>query len=144
MALLGVVTSGMGITSLGIQIGENLMKIKDFWDDFKDVPGEIDYMLEEIQILTLLFSDVETTMRAKPDTFSRCLELCNRGLLTLQTLVGELDLKVKKSRRIGGVRAVLQQNKVQKLKARLQSAQFMLMFSHQTYLRLELPSRYLW
>ena len=68
-------------------------------------------------------------MRAEPDTFSRCLELCNRGLLTLKSLLGELDIQVKNNKRIRGVKAVLQQGKIEKLKVRLKSAQLMLMLS---------------
>ena len=48
MALVDAVASDMGIASLGIQIGDNLMKIKDFWDNVKEALGEMDHVLEEI------------------------------------------------------------------------------------------------
>ncbi|KUJ17096.1 uncharacterized protein LY89DRAFT_71983 [Mollisia scopiformis] len=59
MAELGLIASGMGIASLGIQIGSGIIKLKQLWDDVNDAPEDIKYLLEEIETLSDLLSSTD-------------------------------------------------------------------------------------
>ena len=58
MAKLGIAVSGIGITSLGIQVADSVLKLKDFLDRVKEAPEDVKYNLKEIETLSLMFSEI--------------------------------------------------------------------------------------
>lgn len=58
MAELGIAASGIGIASLAIQVGDSILKVRGFWDRVKEAPEDIRYILEEIETLSLVLSDL--------------------------------------------------------------------------------------
>jgi hypothetical protein len=54
MAELGVAASALEIASLLIQVVDSISKLMSFCDVVKEVPEEIGYLIEEIEILELL------------------------------------------------------------------------------------------
>jgi hypothetical protein len=139
MAALGVAASGIGIASLAIQVGDSILKLKSFWEAVKEAPEDIKHLIDEIEILSLVLSEIgkesdegEEPPIASPSA-SKCQELCQKGLKALQDVVHELESEMKKRKRVGSVKAVLKKGTVDKLKDRLRSAQLLLMLSNITY-----------
>ena len=138
--MLGIVASGMGIASLAIQIGDSLIKLKDFWDAVKEAPEEVKYLIEEIETLSLVLSEIDANaneddmVQIGSAASRKCLDLCRRGAAVLGTVVGQAEQEIAKKRRIGSVKMVLKKGLVDTLKDRLKTVQLMLMLSHQTYL----------
>jgi hypothetical protein len=139
MAALGVAASGIGIASLAIQVGDSILKLKSFWEAVKEAPEDIKHLIDEIEILSLVLSEIgkESDEGEEPPIASalasKCQELCRGGLGALQDVVHELGSEMKKRKRVGSVKAVLKKETVDKLKDRLRSAQLLLMLSNITY-----------
>ncbi|TVY41704.1 hypothetical protein LOCC1_G005526 [Lachnellula occidentalis] len=139
MAELGVAASAISIVSIAIQVGDSIIKLKDFWNHVKEAPEEIKWLMEEIETLGLVLSGVESSKahddppHLEPAFASRCLELCRTGAGILEAVVKEAGEEIRKRRRVGGMKAVLKKGTIERLKERLRSAQLMLMLSNQAY-----------
>jgi hypothetical protein len=134
MAELGIVASGMGIASLAIQVGDCIVRLKGFWDAIKDAPEEIKHLIEEIETLSLVLSEIETGLDFGQESTARCLLFCQKAAKILSDVVTDFEAEIKKRRRIGCVKAVLRRDAIEKLRERLMTAQSMLMLSNQVYL----------
>lgn len=58
MAELGIIASGMGIVSFAIQISDSVLRLKIFFGSVKEAIEEIRYLIEEIQTLGLVLSEL--------------------------------------------------------------------------------------
>jgi len=143
MAELGAIASGMGIASLAIQIGNGVLKLKSIWDEVKEAPEEIKYLIDEIETLSLVLSEIadsddnegsDMTPIISDCAAAKCIEMCRKGADILSGVVKELDVEMTKRKRVGGFKTVLKKGTISRLRERLKSAQIMLMISHQTYL----------
>ena len=56
MAELGIISGSLGIISLAIQVADSLMKLKSFIDTVKEAPGDIKYLVRQIEALNLVLS----------------------------------------------------------------------------------------
>ena len=138
MAELGIVASGLGVASFAIQVGDSVMKLKNLWDAFKEAPADIKCLLEEIEILSLVLREVEQIHNSNERSVNypsgtRCLELCRRSADILESVVKDLDNDTRRKKRMGGIKAVLKNESINKFCDRLRSAQTMLLLSNQTY-----------
>ncbi|TGO26467.1 hypothetical protein BPAE_0059g00370 [Botrytis paeoniae] len=137
MAEIGIIASGMGVASLGLQLMDGVRKLKQFWDEVKETPEDIQYTLEELEALSLVLSDIHTSNSNLPSipsaTVTRCLKLCRRGTDILNTTVKDLNGAISKRRKIGSAKVVLKKDTLDKFRNRLRDAQYMLMLSRQTY-----------
>lgn len=137
MAEFGIIASGMGVASLGLQLMDGVRKLKQFWDEVKEAPKDIQHVLEELDALSLVLSDIHTSNPNLPSipsaTVTKCLELCRRGTDILNTTVKDLNGAIAKRRKIGSAKVVLKKDTLDKFRNRLRDAQYMLMLSRQTY-----------
>jgi hypothetical protein len=137
MAELGVAASALGVASLIIQVVDSISRLKSFCEAVKEVPEEIRHLIEEIEILGLVLTDINRlNLSDKEDntrSLHRCISLCRKGADILNTTVRELDAQIGRRRRVGALKAVLKKPLIDRLRDRLRSAQFMLMLSHQAY-----------
>jgi hypothetical protein len=137
--LLGVIASGISVASIAIQVGDSVLKLKSFWDTITNAPEDIKYLINEIETLSLILSDIGKSEKQGDlplvglESAKKCLELCEKGSGILEAVVKELDEKIGKGKRIGGFKAALKKGMIERLRDRLRSAQFMLMLSNQTY-----------
>jgi hypothetical protein len=79
----------IGIVSLAIQIGENIIKLKALWEAVKEAPGEILYLIQEIETLSFILSDIgelesnDASLGKHTLTMQKCMDLCNNSARTL-------------------------------------------------------------
>ncbi|TVY26033.1 hypothetical protein LHYA1_G005479 [Lachnellula hyalina] len=125
MAELGVAASAISIASIAIQVGDSIIKLKDFWNHVKEAPEEIKWLIEEIETLGFVLSGVESSKthsdppHLEPAFANRCLESCRKGASILEAVVKEADEEIRKRRKVGGVKAVLKKGTIERLKERL-------------------------
>lgn len=135
--MLGAAASGLGIASFAIQSVNCIQDIKKFFEFIKEAPEDIKIAIHHIEILSKILSDIrfgDEFPRIGPATVLECSELCRNSLNVLKGVVTDSERCINMHRRFGAVKAVLQKEKIEKLTKRLESAQFMLLISYQTYL----------
>jgi hypothetical protein len=129
----------LGIASLAIQIGDSIVKLKDFWNAIKEAPEEVKYIIEEIEILSLVLLEIgangneDDMAQISSASSKKYLGLCRRGAEILGTVVRQAEQEIAKKKRIGSAKMVLKKGLLDTLRDRLKTVQFMLMLSNQTY-----------
>lgn len=144
---LGVVASGIAVTQLAAQVTSSIIKLKNYWDQIKDVPSEIAILLREIDALNLVLCHIQGDQGTPSDPTSvsnsvylkQSLELCQQGSAELGILVNELAAKIEGKRglrkKIGSAKVMLRDEETKKLKRRMKSAIRLLSLSYQCHSR---------
>jgi hypothetical protein len=137
MAEVGIIASGMGIASLGLQLLDNVKKLKEFWDSVKEAPDDVRYALTELEILRTIIDAIpknDTDMPAiSAASSTKCLELCYQVLDLLESLLNDMNQKIEKRVTRGSIRVVLKKDTIDRFRGRLRNAQDMLVLCRQTY-----------
>ncbi|KAM3077073.1 hypothetical protein ACMFMF_004989 [Clarireedia jacksonii] len=138
MAEVGIIASGMGIASLGLQLLDNVKKLKEFWDSVKEAPDDVRHALTELEILRTIIDAIpknDADMPAIPAASSaECLKLCYQVLTLLEELLRDMSQRIEKRITRGSIRVVLKKGTIDKFRDRLRNAQDMLVLCRQTYL----------
>jgi hypothetical protein len=132
---LGLVASGIAVAQLAGTVVGTIIKLKDYWDQVKDVPAEIQCQLQ----LLGAFNRILCRIRDSPNISSQpmqhldaeyleeCCEVCQSAVSELSGLVSRqrsrLDGKRQSWRKKGSaVKIVLQKDEIKKLKGRMKNA----------------------
>jgi hypothetical protein len=137
MTDIGMAGSGAGIASLVLQVGHFAMRLKGFWDAVKGAPEEIKYLIDEIETMSLVLSDFETTNQLDilgHEAVSKCLKFCKKATEVMNSVVTEVETEIKKRKKVGSIKAVLKHDTINKLRQRLMTAQSMLILANNLYL----------
>ncbi len=130
--------SSLGIASLALQLGDCIARLKSFWSAVKDAPEEIKYLLEEIETLSFVLSDFgannDPKLNQGQEATFKCFQFCKKAVGILDAVINEVEVEIKKRKRVGSVKAVLRRDVIEKLRERLMRAQSMLMLSNSLYL----------
>jgi hypothetical protein len=143
--VLGVIASSASIGALAEQIALSVVKLKTYLDEVREVPEDIKILIDEIENLYLLLSDIEddrscnlsSAMLVENNSALRCLDHCKRGVERLQRVVDEMavnfeDLKPIK-RKLISAKIIWKRDRVEKYMAELASAVRLLTLSCQIY-----------
>ena len=145
--VVGVVAGGVGIGALAASIAKSVIKIKSFLDDMKDVPDDIGDMMEQLDVLQYLLSDIEDGQSRNPypsflldqSPMTRSLSGCKKAADQLKSIVDDLNVDIDTNKKIHRKRAsakvVLDKRKLEKYQKRLERAISLLSLSHQSYQR---------
>ena len=144
---LGVVASGIAVTQLATQVASSVIKLKNYWEQIKDVPTEISYLLREIDSLNLILCYIQDDQAGQSDPVSvgnsvylkQSLDLCQQGCVELGSLVNELAAKIEGKnglkKKFGSAKVVLKNEEIKRLKRRMKSAIRLLSLSYQCHTR---------
>jgi hypothetical protein len=138
--VIGVVASGISIVQLAGQVTACTLKLKAYWDEVKEAPTEIKYLVREIDALSLILSQIQDGYTGGEDVYlQHSPELCRDGAEELKRLVDEMEMKLslgggRWKRKIGAAKVVLKKEEMKRLKGRLESAVRMLGSAHQSYI----------
>ncbi|KAJ8061664.1 hypothetical protein OCU04_009465 [Sclerotinia nivalis] len=140
----GVAGSAVGITSLAIQLGDGILKLKSFWDAVKDAPKEILYILDELDTTHLLLKEIEDSLgnQTRSPAAAKSLRLCQKGMNILNNTVKELDEEMRKRKKWGGVKMVMKKELLEKMEKRLERANSLMTMAHQNYIESLSKSRH--
>lgn len=143
--IVGLVASGISITTLAVQIANSLAKLKSYWNDIIEAPEDITLLIEEIDGLYDLLADIDKHQHRNPISSTvvkgtsiwRCQEYCRRAASQLKELTDDLSTDInaqhKLKRRWASAKVVFKKDKIKKYKSRLKSAIRLLSFSYQCY-----------
>ena len=149
--VVGAIASGISITTLAVQIATSVAKLKSYWDQLNEAPEDIRLLMEEIEDLNALFSDIEEDQCRNPISSTildstKCLEHCRRGANYLKQLTDDLSTdfhsRSKPKSKWASVKVVLRKDKIELYKSRLERAIRILTLSHDCYTRLVFVTSY--
>ncbi|TVY45721.1 hypothetical protein LSUB1_G000383 [Lachnellula subtilissima] len=142
---LGVVASGIAVTQLATQVASSVIKLKNCWEQIKNVPTEISYLLREVDSLKLILCHIQDDQASQWEPNSvgngvhlrQSLELCKQGSAELETLVNELGAKIEGKhglkKKLGSAKVVLKNEEIKVMKRRLKSTIRLLSLSYQCH-----------
>ena len=58
--VFGIAAGAIGVVSLSIQLAESLRKVKGFYAAVKNAPTQVEELIEEIEIMQDILSDLES------------------------------------------------------------------------------------
>jgi len=143
--IVGLVASGISITTLAVQIANSLAKLKSYWTDIIEAPEEITLLIEELDGLYDLLADIDKHQHRNPvsstvlngTSISRCQENCRRAATQLKELTDDLSADINAQHRLkkrwASAKVVFMKDKIKKYKSRLKSAIRLLSLSYQCY-----------
>jgi len=143
--VLGVVASGISVGALAGQIASTVMKLKSYSDQIRDAPEDIKIMVDEIENLHFLLSDIEddrsrnlySEMLVDNTSVLRCWNHCKRGVERLQCVVDEMAINFEglkpMKRKFVSAKLVWKRDRLDKYRAELASAVRLLTLSCQIY-----------
>jgi hypothetical protein len=128
--VVGIISGSIAIGQAAAAIASSLIKLKELWNEFRDVPQELVFLVRQIEILHLLFEENETqVIRAgpisPPRSVERAFELVNNGAQELDALVEELQLGLKQRQgwkaKVATAKVVLKNSQIKRCKTRLKA-----------------------
>lgn len=143
---LGIIGSGVSIAALAGQIASGVVKLKSYLDQVKDAPEDIHVLVDEIEDLRFLLSDIESDQLRNPypemcldnTSVSRCLSHCKRGVERIHRVVVEMEDEFESlgpMRRWKAAKIIWKRDRVDKYRAELAGAVRLLTLSYQIYTR---------
>lgn len=142
----GVAAGAVGVISLGIQLAESLQKVKDFCSSVKNAPSHIAELIEEIEIMRDILSDLEdgclsVNVASSPNTH-RCLKIAQRATTGLVSFSNQLQVRIKKSRFRGGAKFALSRDEIKQMLNQLERTKSSLMLAYSIYREAIADDRY--
>lgn len=144
--IVGLVASGISITTLAVQIANSLAKLKSYWTDIIEAPEDILFLIEELDGLYSLLADIDkhqqrnpmsSTVLPKGTSISRCQEHCRRAASQLKEITDDLSADINTLHRLrkrwASAKIVFKKDTIKKYKSRLKSAIRLLSLSYQCY-----------
>jgi hypothetical protein len=128
--ILGIISSGAAIGQATAAIPNSLIKLNELWNEFRDVPEDLVFLVRQIEILHLLFEENENQAnRARhislPGSVERAFKLVNNGAQELEALVEELRGGLKQRRgwkaKVATAKVVLKSQQIKRCKSRLKA-----------------------
>ena len=128
--VLGIISSGVAIGKATAAIPNSLIKLNELWNEFRDVPEDLVFLVRQIEILHLLFEENETQVsRARhvspPGSVERAFKLVNNGAQELGALVEELQGGLKQRQgwkaKVATAKVVLKSHQIKRCKSRLKA-----------------------
>lgn len=144
--VIGTIASGISIVQLSGQIAKNIIKLKGIWDQVKDAPEDISYLMKDLETLNAILHELEPQETdahidfiAGSHAFRQSLALCREGSRELNDLVDTLSIQLSSNSKFrktrGSVKMVLKRDQIKRYKSKLKSAITLLSLSHQCYSR---------
>jgi hypothetical protein len=141
---LGLVASGISVAQLAGNITTSVIKLKDYWEQVRDAPAEIGYLVREIDSFGLILSHIQNDQKRQPLFDNACvqqsLRLCTEGADELSALVNELSNTIGGGRsgwrrKVGAAKVVLKKEEIKKLKRRMKHAMQLLSLAYNYHTR---------
>ncbi len=145
--IVGLIASGISISTLAAQMTSSIIKIKGFCDQLKTATEDTQDIVGQLEMIHSLLADIEDDQRQNPlssliwnsDSASRCLQYCRQAAEQLkeltETLSVDLEAKTKVSRKWASVKVVLKKEKIDRYKAHLAWTVNLLSLSNPIYTR---------
>lgn len=142
---LGLVSSVISVAELAARIATSTMTLKRLWDDVKDVPEEVNTLMEQLELLSHFIAEMENQLVQTPEPKTKHLTTTNQGLVycrravaglegLIEDIQSQLFSKRKLKRKIAQTKVSLKREQIQSYQKKLQNALQLLSLSQQSYL----------
>jgi len=135
-----VISGGLSVVSLALQIADCIKRLNDFCDLVKEAPDEVRLALGEVEVLSLVLQDIEYSVHdqsprlpAVKAAVMRSLYLCRVSGDALLALVRDLNSDMAGGKRWPSLKAALKIDRMTKFRVRLEGAKTTLMLANQCY-----------
>ena len=143
--VIGVTASGVTIGALGAQITIGIVKLKSFLKQVKDVPKEIQDLIEELDMLRQLLADADedqqlnpiSSLILNPKSRSQCLDCCrdsaNQPKVLIDDLAKSLGTKSQWRKKWSSAKIIFRKDEICRFKSKLKRSIRLLSLSLQLY-----------
>lgn len=136
-----MLSSSAVTTSLAGNLINATITIKQLCDKFQDVPEDITWLVDQLEMLQPMVMDMEASLvisNTKPEVAQLCISRCIKALNDLgkisEELKADLDSKSLAKRAKAKAKAVMKYDRIQQYQERVGTAVQILILCHQTYL----------
>lgn len=148
--LVGVIESSITLGTVVVQLGTSITKLKDCWDQIRDAPEDLKWLMLEIEAFSTILAEGEadiaqesvmsSLVNSKPavQSFNLCRQASEQLDLLVQELGRDIDSPSRRRRSYAAVKIVMQKSKVEKYRSRLQNVTRLLSLSQQCYTRFDI------
>jgi hypothetical protein len=145
--LVGMIASAVTFGTVVAQLTRSITCLKDFCEQIRNLPSDINWLVRDIEILGLVLSDIEAEFVQKPITpgvndskhVRQSLEFCREAAVGLEITYKDLVQDIQSGSRIprsyAMMKLVMRRSRVEKYKSRLQDVIRLLLLSQQYYTR---------
>ena len=135
--VFGIAGGAIGAVSLSIQLAESLQKVKSFYAAVKNAPTQVEELIEEIEIMQDILSDLESGSQsahlASSASMRRCMKFAQRATKSFVAFSGQLQTRIKKSRFHGGVKFALSRDDIKEMLDQLERTKSSLNLAYSLY-----------
>jgi hypothetical protein len=135
--VFGVAAGAIGVVSLSIQLAESLQKVKRFYGAVKNAPPQVEELVEEIEIMQDILSDLElgsqSAIMASSASMRRRMKVAQRATQSFVAFSEELQKRIKKSRFRGGVKFALSRDDIKQMLDQLERTKSSLNLAYSLY-----------
>jgi Fungal N-terminal domain of STAND proteins len=136
----GIVSGGLGVVSLSLQIDDCIKRLKDFCNLLKEPPDEVRLVLNEVEVLSLVLQDIEhsvhdqsTCLPTVKAAVMRSLHLCRLSGDALLALSRDLNSNMASGKGWALLKATLKKDRMARFQVKLEGAKRTLMLANQCY-----------
>ena len=105
---VGIVAAGVALAEIATKIGVQIFTLKGLWEEIKNVPDTLNFLLDDIQLLSPVLLEVETGLGAlhsdttawNDSTGGRISNCCRNALEGLTESTHELSSEINSTKRI--------------------------------------------
>lgn len=135
--VFGIAGGAIGAISLSIQLAESLQKVKGFYAAVKNAPTQIEELIEEIEIMQDILSDLESGSQsanmASSANMQRCMKVAQRATKSFVAFSGQLQTRIKKSKFRGGMKFALSRDDIKEMLDQLERTKSSLNLAYSLY-----------
>lgn len=144
--LVGVIASAITFGTVVAQLTRSINSLKDFCEQIRDLPSDISWLVQDIEVLGLVLGDIEAELVREPIKWGlnndkhvqQCLQFCVEAAAKLETTYKALMQDIQSGARIpqyyAMTKLVMRRGRIEKHKSRLQDV-IRLLLSQQCYTR---------
>jgi hypothetical protein len=144
--VFGIAGGAIGAISLSIQLAESIQKIKSFYGAVKNSPTQIEELIEEIEIMQDILSDLESgsqsTNMASSASMRRCMKVAQRATKSFVAFSSQLQTRIKKSRFRGGAKFALSRDDIKEMLDQLERTKSSLNLAYSLYQQATIEDRH--
>ncbi len=145
--IVGLISGAITLGSLVAQLATSIKQLKDCWDQVRDAPEDLRWLMRDIDIFSLVLAEIEDDLAQESVASSltnsksavQSFKLCKEASEELEILVKNLGRDIGSSSRLqrsyAALKMTINKNKMEKYRSGLKNVVGLLTLSQQCYTR---------
>lgn len=134
-AIFGVVTGGVSLVSLGVQLADSAMRLRRLYQNVKNAPKALNELSEKLDTMGTILHLLDQQQRLQPPSMTqaviaRCVSECERCSRDIQEMIEKMQSRIKEQKFRGRVYFVFKDQDIAELSDRLEKAKSSLTLAH--------------